>query len=279
MTRQPSELPLLLEPETLNAHLGDEALLIVDLSKAPIYQQAHIPGAVHLDFRRLQHGAPPVSGLIPPPDELEALFSELGLTPDTHVVACDDEGGGWAARLLWLLEIAGHQRYSYLNGGIHAWLAEGLPTDSQPVFPRRTEFKLGQINLQPTVDIDHVLKRHRDPDVVLWDARSLEEYEGTRAYAPKSGHIPGAVHFEWTDAMDKARNLRLRDSETLRRELAERGITGDKEVIAYCQTHHRSSLAWLVGRILGFDNIRGYPGSWSEWGNHPDTPAEKDMPA
>ena len=274
----PRDLPLLLEPEQLNAHLGDAALLIIDLGKMQVYQQAHIPGALHVDFQRLQHGAPPVTGLVPPKADLETLFSDIGLTPDTHVVAYDDEGGGWAARLLWLLEIAGHRHYSYLNGGIHAWLAAGLDTESTPVFPRASRYTVGELNLQPSVDLDYVLAHHADPDVVLWDARSAEEFDGLRAYASKSGHIPGAVHYEWTDAMDKARQLRLKDADTLRQELAERGITGDREVITYCQTHHRSSLAWLVGRILGFERVRGYPGSWSEWGNHPDTPAEKDSP-
>ena len=96
-----------------------------------------------------------------------------------------------------------------------------------------------------------------------------------RAFAQKAGHIPGATHYEWTDAMDKHNNLRLRDLEEVRRELAERGIQGNKEVITHCQTHHRSSFTWLVGKILGFERISGYPGSWAEWSNHPDTPTEK----
>ena len=124
-------LPLLLEPTELANRLEDDNLLILDLSKPAVYVQAHVPGAIHLDFKRLQTGAQPAPGMIPSDDALSGLFSELGLTPDTHVIAYDDEGGGWAGRLLWTLDAIGHKHYSYLNGGIHAWLAEGLPTSSE----------------------------------------------------------------------------------------------------------------------------------------------------
>ncbi|MBM1144323.1 sulfurtransferase [Alcanivorax sp. ZXX171] len=270
-----SELPLLIESAELADHLDAPDLLIIDLCKDQVYDQAHVPGAIHLDHQRLLAGTQPAPGLLPDDETLSALFSELGLTPDTWVVAYDDEGGGWAGRLLWTLDAIGHKRYSYLNGGIHGWLAEDLTTSTERTEAEPSDYQVGEHDPRTSVDLDHVLAHYQDPSVVIWDARSEEEFAGVRAFAQKAGHIPGAAHYEWTDAMDKTNNLRLRDLEEIRRELADRGIQGDKQVITHCQTHHRSGLTWLLGKILGFQDIRGYPGSWAEWGNHPDTPVEK----
>ena len=270
-------LPLLLEPAELGQHLDDDKLLIIDLSKPAIYVQAHVPGAIHLDFKRLQSGAQPAPGMIPDDDTLSDLFSSLGLTPDTHVVAYDDEGGGWAGRLLWTLDAIGHKHYSYLNGGIHAWLAEGHPTSSDSPEPVASEYEVGEHDPLTEVHLDYLLEHHTSPSLALWDSRSEEEYAGVRAFAQKAGHIPGAIHYEWTDAMDRSNNLRLRPLDDIRAELEARGITPDKEVICHCQTHHRSSFSWLVGKILGYPRLRGYAGSWAEWGNHPGTPVAKPV--
>lgn len=266
-----SELPLIIEAENLKPMLGQHDLLLVDLCSEERYAAGHIPGAVHVTPRELVKGTPPAPGELPELAQLEALIERLGLTEDTKVVAYDDEGGGWAGRFIWTLDVIGHQRASYLNGGIWAWIASGGALTDEPgsrVPARRT------LTINPGViaSKQDILNRLQDPDFVVWDARSPQEFEGSKITAQKNGHIPGAVHCEWTELMDRDAELRVR--EDARDYLASKGLTADKQIVTHCHSHHRSGFTYLVGKMLGF-NIKAYPGSWSEWGNDPSTPVER----
>jgi thiosulfate/3-mercaptopyruvate sulfurtransferase len=266
-----ARFPLLVSGIELHAHLGEENLVIADVGKSTVYTQAHVPGAIHVDYRRLQKGELPVPGLLPSTEDIAALLSELGITPETHVVAYDDEGGTRSARLLWLLDAVSHQHFSFLDGGIHAWLADDLPYEVEPSLATPAQYLQQELQLKPQVDATYLLAHYRDEDVQIWDARTPEEFTGQRIMAQRNGHIPGAINYNWENAIDRAHDNRVRDRELIRAELRLAGITGDKKIITHCQTHHRSSFTWLLGKILGFD-IVGYPGAWAEWGNHPATP-------
>ncbi|MFU8814132.1 MAG: sulfurtransferase [Pseudomonadales bacterium] len=262
-------LPQLLEPE----HLGStprSGLLLVHIAEAADYQRAHLPGAVLVEPRALVSGQPPAAGRLPDPTRLEALFASIGYRPDLHIVAYDDEGGGWAGRLIWTLDIIGHRRWSYLNGGIHAWHAAELPLESGPgMRPEPTTVSLS-LNPAPIAELEDVAAAMHDDDQIIWDVRSAEEYRGERSGARRAGHVPTALHLDWMALKDPARQLRLRQD--LPQLLAAHGIDGAKRVITHCHSHHRSGLSYLVGRLLGFREVRGYHGSWSEWGNRDDTP-------
>ncbi|MDN3520269.1 sulfurtransferase [Halomonas ramblicola] len=276
MSSEANLLPLIVEPETLAEHLDEPTLLIIDVPlKAESYDQGHVPGAVFLDHRRLMRGAGEVPCREPTPEQLSALFSELGLTRDTHVVAYDDEGGGWAGRLLWTLELMGHGRYSYLNGGIHAWREADQPVSTDPHTPSPSEYEAELLHPEALIDRLELQERLGEKGFAVWDARSPAEYRGEKGQNQRLGHIPGAVNLEWTQAMDRERGLRIRDYAELITELEALGLTPDMEVATYCQSHHRSGFTWLVGKALGFEKIRGYAGSWREWGNRDDTPIEK----
>lgn len=266
-------LPLLLEPAELQSRLGEPGLLIVDLGKESVYQQVHVPGAVLFNGKQLVSGQQPSPGKLPATAQISAALSALGLTPEIHVVAYDDEGGAAAGRFIWTLDVLGHRRYSYLNGGIHAWLAAGLPTESQANAARPSSY-VATLNTTASADLDYVLAHHGDADHVIWDARSPEEYNGSLVRAQRSGHIPGARNYEWTRAIDRSNAMRIRPLDEVRTELAALGINGEKTVITHCQTHHRSGFTYLLGKILGFERMKAYPGSWSEWGNLHDTPVE-----
>lgn len=266
-------LPLVAEPAQLASVLTGANLLIVDLRKPENYAASHVPGALSVDYATIVAARPPVMGLVPEDTQLSAIFSRLGLTPQTHVVAYDDEGGGRAARLLWTLELIGHPYYSLLNGGMHAWMAEHRPVNQHAELRPPTDYLI--VSKAPIwADLAYIRAHLRDPGVVLVDTRSLQEYSGQKRLAERGGHIPGAVNFDWVQAIDQQNHLRLMPMDGLRVQLAQRGITPDKEVIVYCQTHHRSAHTYVVLKNLGYTRIKGYPGSWSEWGNHPDTPIE-----
>jgi thiosulfate/3-mercaptopyruvate sulfurtransferase len=266
-------LPLVIEPDELEKKLTADNLLVVDLCKPENYRKMHVPGAVHLEYPQIIAISKPSMGLVPDDATLASVFSALGIDEHTHVVAYDDEGGGRAARLLWTLEVAGHKRYSLLNGGLHAWANEGHPLEDTAVVPVAKTFHVRRNN-EPSVDSSYISERLGHVDCCLLDARSPDEYNGIRKYADRAGHIPGAVNLEWTQAIDPARNMRLKTAAELNALLSPLGITADKEVITYCQTHHRSAHTYIMLRALGFEKVKGYPGSWSDWGNNPDLPVE-----
>ena len=256
------------EPEAF-ARQHAEDWLIVQVTSSERFFDMHPAGAQLVEPRELVLGTPPVPGRLPALAELAALFQRLGYEPGRKLIALDDEGGGWAGRLLWTLECLGQRDGHYLNGGLIAWVEDGLPTvEGAPAAVPASDW-------QPTLDERpralkaDVLAASASGSAQIWDARSTEEYQGLRSGAARAGHIPGARNLDWLHLMDPARGYRLPEDLKLRVEGA--GFDLDRPLIAHCQTHHRSSLAYLAGRILGAD-IRGYDGSWAEWGNDPDTP-------
>ncbi|TLX55263.1 sulfurtransferase [Stutzerimonas nosocomialis] len=266
-----SNLPLVIEPADLAERLDAPELILVDLTSAARYAEGHLPGARFVEPKQTQLGQPPAPGLLPPKAQLETLFGALGHRADAVYVVYDDEGGGWAGRFAWLLDVIGHRAYHYLNGGLTAWMAEHRPLTREVPAPAGERVELALDNT-PIATREYIESRLGTDDVVIWDARSPGEYRGERVLAARAGHIPGAINFEWTAAMDGERALRIR--EDIAEQLAALGITPDKEIITHCQTHHRSGLTYLVAKALGYPRVKGYAGSWGEWGNLPDTPIQ-----
>jgi thiosulfate/3-mercaptopyruvate sulfurtransferase len=262
-------LKRLIEPEDLLPRLAERDILVVHVAAPAGYAACHVPGAVLVTPAELVAGTPPATGDLPTAERLAALFSRIGYTPDTEIVAYDDEGGGWAGRLLWTLDVIGHPRWAYLDGGIHAWRAAGAPVETTASARPATPVRIAPSE-RAIVRADEILRRLDDPELLIWDCRSAEEFRGQRSAAARAGHMPGAVHLDWLDLMDRERALRLRTD--LPALLAAHGIDRNRDVVVHCQTHHRSGLAYLVGRLLDFPRIRAYPGSWAEWGNRTDTP-------
>ena len=267
---------LLLEASELSSLIAQQNefdFILVDVGKQERFSSQHIPGAVLVTPSETQAPAP-IPGLCPPLEHLTKLMQGIGLSKDSHIIVYDDEGGGWAGRFIWLLDEIGHKHYSYLNGVIHAWLDKVFEVESGASTPKASSINI-TLNQQHSVSLEDVLSELNGGDVQIWDARSPKEYTGETLYAARGGHIPGAKNYEWTNAMDKQDSLRLKPLSILEDELKAAGITKDKATITHCQTHHRSGLTYLIAKIMGFTSIKAYPGSWGEWGNHPDTPIDQ----
>lgn len=268
-------LPVLIEPDTLASLSGEARLIIVDLSSAENYAKGHIPGALHLPASRLLRGEGHIPNKVPTEQQLQTLCQDLGLTPDANVIAYDDQGGPWAGRLMWTLNLLGHARCSVLNGQLAGWKAAGLPLEQTP--GQTTPAAAYPISLKPELlaDVAYILAHLEDPTVQIWDARAPKEYRGENVInAKRGGHIPGAINLEWTDCLESTELPRLKSPEALQQLLTERGIDASCEIITHCQTHRRSGLTYLVAKHLGIPAIRCYDGSWFEWGNLQDTPIE-----
>jgi thiosulfate/3-mercaptopyruvate sulfurtransferase len=266
--------PRVIEPAALAERLGGDDQQIVFVGDEARYAQAHIAGATCIPYQDLIASRPPAGGVLPDAGHLAPVLGEAGIRPGVQVIAYDASGNGAASRLLWTLDCLGHTEWSLLDGGLPAWLDEGqaVVTGAGDARIDGPPYPVGQTGGTARADADYIEAHLDSPDVVVLDARSPGEYRGEVPRAARSGHIPGAVNREWTDDVDPQRHGRLRPAHILAGEYAALGVTPDREVITHCQTHHRSALTYVVLRWLGFDRVRGYDGSWSEWGNDPARP-------
>lgn len=267
--------PLLLNVETFHDHLAslsdseiEQSLRIIDLGSIERFASDHLAQARLVTPSQTQFPEPP-KGRLPSVEALEQLFARLDIQEHHHIVVYDDEGSGWAGRFIWILDECGFDKYSVLDGGILAWKAAGYATEQGEVdFTSIPSFEPRGIAPSHRFSASHETIEAGLAEQIhhIWDARGPQEYTGEKVNAARGGHIPGAINFNWTDAMDKDKHLILRPLDELKSELATLGIDGSKPIITHCQTHHRSGLTYLIAKLLGY-SVQAYPGSWSEWGN------------
>ncbi len=249
------------------------SLLLIDVRSAEHYAEGHIPGAVHLEYARILKAATPVGGLLPDADAFNSVLRSLGVDDNSYVVAYDGEGGAAASRLIWTLHAYDFFQCSVLHGGIDTWIANGREIDQKIPSVTPTTISLTRVAAN-VIDTDGLKDRIGDATLGLLDARTTAEFDGTKVRAKHGGRIPGAKRFEWTDAIDPDANKRLFADSKLKAMLAERSLTPDKDIVVYCQTHHRSALSYVMLKHLGYPSVKALDGAWSAWGNRDDTPKE-----
>ena len=236
------------------------------------YGRGHLPGSLPVPLSSLNRGGMPSPGLLPEPSALTALFAGVGLTDERPVTVYDSALGAAAGRLIWVLEALGRRDWHWLHGGLVDWTLAGGDCDTEPAqaVPGSPTLTLNSAVIADKAD---VLAALDDPDCLIIDARSAEEYAGLKPENEPRGRIPGALHFDWRWCLRSADRAGLKPSDELRALLAEHGI-GDpgRRMIVYCRSHQRSAFLYAVLRALGFERVRGYAGSWLDWGSDPALP-------
>ncbi len=272
---------VLVDADWVQAHLNDPNVRLIEVDvDTRAYEQGHIPGALGFNWQKeLQDQVvrAPVSK-----EQLEELLSRAGVSNDTTIVLYGDNNNWFAAWALWILKYYGHKDVRLLDGGRVKWLADKRElTTEVPSYPR-TNYHAQEPNNDLRAFRDQVHAMLGRSNVALVDVRSPGEYSGEllapanlpQEGAQRGGHIPGAANIPWSTAVRE--DGTFKSAEELRPLYAGKGVTPDKEVIAYCRIGERSSHTWFVLRyLLGYDKVRNYDGSWTEWGSLIGAPIEK----
>jgi len=258
----------------LNANLNAPNLRIIFVGsgqdKVEVYNQGHIKNSIYLDISPWYEDKTKIgtAGIVSSKEKFERLMGEQGISNSDAVVLYGMPGSAYVGRALWTFKYHGHENVAYLNGGITEWVEkkgkESLVKDIPEIIP--TSYKsTQQENIKITAD--ELYENLDNPDVIIIDTRTPEEYSGQKIKkgVSRGGHIPGATNIEWYGATISPDET-LKSKEEL--ELIYKDIPRDKEIIVYCQTGTRSSNPFFVLKyILGYPNVKNYDGSWDEWTN------------
>ena len=272
---------VLVDADWVQAHLHDPNVRLIEVDvDITSYDQGHIPGAVGFNWQKeLQDQVvrAPLSK-----EALEDLLSRAGVSNDTTVVLYGDNNNWFAAWALWILKYYGHKDVRLLDGGRVKWLADKREITTEVPSYARTQYHAKAEQHDIRALRDQILSQLKQAGFALVDVRSPDEYSGkllAPAHLPqegaqRGGHIPGAANIPWSMAVREDGTFKSADE--LRALYEGKGITPDKNVVAYCRIGERSSHTWFVlNYLLGYPHVRNYDGSWTEWGSLIGAPIEK----
>ena len=271
----------LVDADWVQGHSSDPNVRIIEVDVTTnSYNEGHIPGAVAFDWQKeLQDQVvrAPISKAA-----LEELLSKAGVSRDTTIVLYGDNNNWFAAWAFWILKYYGHNDVRLLDGGRVKWLADKREITTEVPSYARTSYQANEPRTDIRVLRDEVIASVGKAGITLVDVRSPGEYSGEllapanlpQEGAQRGGHIPGAANIPWAQAVSADGTFKSADE--LKALYQGKGVTPDKEVIAYCRIGERSSHTWFaLSYLLGYNDVRNYDGSWTEWGSLIGVPIEK----
>jgi thiosulfate/3-mercaptopyruvate sulfurtransferase len=274
---------VLVDTQWAEDHLKDPKVRIaeVDYDAKANYELGHIPGAVLFDWKNDIND--PLTRNVLTKEACQNLLQNAGVNDDTTLLLYGDFNNWFAAFAFWVLKYYGYKDIRLINGGRKKWLQEDRAlTKDVPSYPKGN-FAANEPDSKIRVFLDEVKRAVSAPGLKMIDVRSPKEFSGEilappeypTEHAQRGGHIPGAVNIPWAQAVNDSDGT-FKNTEELKQLYESKGITSDKEVIAYCRIGERSSHTWFVLKyLLGYPNVKNYDGSWTEWGNMIANPIEK----
>ncbi len=268
---------LLVDTAWLAQHLTDVNVRIIDIRNRG-YADSHIPEAVFVDSNWIRNPkAPPT--FLPTPEEFEALMTRLGISNNTRVIAYDERGGIYAARLWWILNYYGHSNVALLDGGWTKWAAEQRATTAAApvVAPRAFKVRPGTVKVATADDVKAAINK---PGMKLVDARTPGEIDGKDLRNIKrGGFIESSVPVYWEDTLDPVTRT-FKPAAEIAKLYRDKGIAPSDDITVYCQVGMRASHDIFTLALIGHDlsKLRNYYGAWEEWGNRDDTPIKTKVP-
>ncbi|MFC5700280.1 sulfurtransferase [Cohnella faecalis] len=247
-----------------------EGAIIID-ARTKGFEDGHIPGAVSLPsaLTKSKDGI----GIVPA-DLFTELAQSAGINANTTVIVYDEGDSVQATRLFYALEYYGHaDKVKVLNGGLAIWLRAGKPLSVEETWQARGNFSATP-HPERFTGKNQLQRELNDTSIVALDTRAIDEYRGDNLRNnARGGHIPGAVHLEWKDAVDRTvpEAPIFKSGAVLTEQFESAGVLKEKTVVPYCQSNGRGAHTYFALRLLGYPNVRPYEGSWAEWGNSEDT--------
>jgi thiosulfate/3-mercaptopyruvate sulfurtransferase len=272
---------VLVDTDWLEQRLNDDSVVIAEVDEdTTAYEKGHIPNAISIDWENDLHDLPRREFISS--EKLSQLLGSNGISKDTTIVLYSGNNNWFAAYAYWLFRYRGVENVKLLNGGRKKWELESRLLNQDQANRPATTFEIGPEKPELRAHREEVIKRAQDVSNAWVDVRSPEEFRGELLAPPHlpqeqaqvPGHIPGASNITWSKTVNEDGTFKPR--EELEKLYAEEGITADKEVVAYCRIGERSSHSWFVlSELLGFENVKNYDGSWTEYGSLVGVPIEK----